>query len=645
MENCSSIKPNINYYNVDRAKILDFKPLEKRLSCNFMKYEYDTKEKYYEAAHTFLVRNFYSLFNHITNEFTPNVTFKFDTMTSFNGCHENRIQLGTKLLALEGFGQQMKVDAMYAVMIHEMLHKKRTNADISAAYLNPVLSVKDYYNSPLVPKLFKKLFKDSLMADIFNILEDHRIEKMGLREFPGYVFFFDQLRTLTIEIHKTKTATINMASSFVIEYLLFKILLPELIPPFIQLIDDTFKGAKNPRYTKKSIMDVIHSFDNYIDKNYSIVYSDNVVDIVNATKELYNLIPQKMREEIMKDSEKLGGYKEVVDGFHLNNGEEYEEEHSAASDQVGDLIDEEIGKQEAARNSNKQKDDETEKSREEKINIIDVSDFDYQNVNIYIPKCKNVDQAVYKAALNMSYAVARNLGFLASKLNQINQDFELTEGDIDEDELYAISHSSNIFYEEEPKPGFELDFGILIDESGSMAQKEKIKNAILAALSFILSTKDSKHVNKFVYGHSQGRHTESGGVELYEYYNSKRRVTDWRNIFAASAKGGNADGYAIAKVGEIMIEDSKAKNKILIVISDGLPYAANYAGASAEKHVWGVVNILESKGIKVIQICIDNIERSQYMFKNYIPFDSLGNFIKEFGLILQKTLSQFTEDL
>lgn len=316
MENCSSIKPNINYYNVDRAKILDFKPLEKRLSCNFMKYEYDTKEKYYEAAHTFLVRNFYSLFNHITNEFTPNVTFKFDTMTSFNGCHENRIQLGTKLLALEGFGQQMKVDAMYAVMIHEMLHKKRTNADISAAYLNPVLSVKDYYNSPLVPKLFKKLFKDSLMADIFNILEDHRIEKMGLREFPGYVFFFDQLRTLTIEIHKTKTATINMASSFVIEYLLFKILLPELIPPFIQLIDDTFKGAKNPRYTKKSIMDVIHSFDNYIDKNYSIVYSDNVVDIVNATKELYNLIPQKMREEIMKDSEKLGGYKEVVDGFH-----------------------------------------------------------------------------------------------------------------------------------------------------------------------------------------------------------------------------------------------------------------------------------------------------------------------------------------
>ena len=120
-------------------------------------------------------------------------------------------------------------------------------------------------------------------------------------------------------------------------------------------------------------------------------------------------------------------------------------------------------------------------------------------------------------------------------------------------------------------------------------------------------------------------------------------VIPWKNIFAVGAKGGNADGFAIAKVGEIMMNDSKNKNKILVVISDGLPAAAGYGGDKGEKHVKSVVDALEKKGIEVVQICIDNIENSGKMFKNFIPFDNMGNFIKKLKEVLQKKLTKFSD--
>ena len=178
-------------------------------------------------------------------------------------------------------------------------------------------------------------------------------------------------------------------------------------------------------------------------------------------------------------------------------------------------------------------------------------------------------------------------------------------------------------------------------------QGEKRKMAILAALAVALGVKDGNHVNLFVYGHSIFRHSmdlTTSGVELYEYFNNKRKVSDWRNIFSVNACGGNADGYAIAKVGEIMLKDSKAAKKVLIVISDGEPSAYKNQ-QTGEAHVRMVVELLEKKGIEVIQICVDNIERSPFMFKHFIPFESNDKFIRELIRLIQKHLIRFADNI
>lgn len=651
MENCLSIRPDPNYYTVDRKKLLDFKPLHKRLSGNFLDYDYPLS-KYYKEAHTFIIKNFYSLFNHVSNEFTPNLVVKFDSMSSFNGTVKNVIQLGTQLLAIDGFSQQMKVDTMFAVMLHEMWHKRFTNRDIAKAYTTPTIPLKEYYDSKDIEKVFTKLLPDKVTADIFNILEDYRIEKLGLRDFPGYVFYFDVHREFCIELHKGKKINQTMLPQLAMEYLMFKILLPELREAYMGFIDDTYKGLKNPKYNKKNILELIKKFDDYIHRNARMVYSDDVRDVIKASQELAAMIPKGMKDEVNKDIDALGkGFTGTGEKYFMDSDKKEEEGYKGTKKEVEKTIEGEIDKAEGTRSGNRSGGDseDTDRSREEKLEFGSAASGVFDSVVIYNPKCKNVDKSIYQEALKMSGNIARNLGFLSAKLNQLNQEYELSEGELDEDELYSISFSNNLFFEEEPKPGFEFDFGILIDESGSMRAGGgvKIRNATIAALSCVLSMNQSQHVNLFVYGHSQGRHGKfiNGQFEMYEYINTKRKISDWKNVFAASANGGNADGYAIAKLGEIMIKDSKAKNKILVVISDGMPAAYNYEGVLAEQHIKGVVTLLEKSGIEVIQICIDNIARSSFMFKNFIPYDSMGNFIKKFREILQKRLTQFTENL
>ena len=645
MENCSSVKPDMSYYKVDRKSLLNFKPLNRRLSSHYLNYDYTTEE-FYKVAHQYLINNFYSLFNYVSNEYTPNLSVKFDTFTSSNGNFNNIIQLGTKVLAQEEFTQDLKVDVLYAIMLHEMFHKRITNADIMNAYMKNI-SLADYYESEVTKKTWIKLFPSHLMGYIFNVLEDYRIEKLGLRDFPGYVFFFDRLREYAIELHKGKIINQNLLANLILDYLMFKILLPELLSSFMMFIDDTYVGLKNPTHSKKNILDVVSNIDNYINRNLHLVYSDNIIDVVNATSAIHSLIPLKIQKELNKDIETVGkSFGGVAENHFFDSDKKIEEGYESSKDETEKCIFEAIENEENSRTGIKSKEDEVPKSRKEKIEVISVANKIYDNYTIYNPKCKRIDKQIYDEALKMSHNISKNLGFLSSRLNQINQNYELSEGDLDEDELYSISYSNNIFYDEESKAGFDFDIGILLDESGSMGEKSKMRNAKIAALSCILSMKESRHVNLFVYGHSHNRHhNDDGNVEMYEYFNSKRRITDWKNVFMATAKGNNADGYAIAKLGEIMMKDSKSANKIMIVISDGYPSAKNYTGELAEKHVKNVVEILEKKGIEIIQICIDNIERSNYMFKNFIAYDSMGNFIKKFREILQKKLNQFSEDL
>lgn len=633
MQNKFGIGIDKNFYEADRESLLMFKDRTERLSSNFLKYEIQD-DKFGEEACNFFVRNFYGTFHYITREFSPVININYNSTGSFCAMNKNFIELGVDLLFVPGYKQQQKVDAIYAVMLHEMFHKRYTNADILSNWFDEDMTINDLYeNTNDVIKQISSHLKDETMRSIFNILEDRRIERLGIEEFPGYVFYFDELRNFVFDIHLKKEHVIDI--SIFINYLLYAILLPEMRETYFDYILEKFQA--DSAIAKKDFVNYVKNIDAYILNNPLKVYSDDFNTLIAASKDIYEIIPKKYINEINNRGEKDKGPLQDIQGEGgIGESEDKEGKKEKIEEMIQGII-EQLDEEYSVTT--------IDKVKKERINIIDCSRGHYEFAKIFNPKCSTINVPIYNQAKIISSDIARNLGFISSRLNMINQEFELNEGDIDEDELYSIGYSNNLFYTEEPKAGFSFDLGILIDESGSMAGIKKT-NAIIAALGCILGAKDNAHVNLFVYGHSNSRHRDLGeGVELYEYFNKKRGVSDWKNIFAVGAAGGNADGYAIAKMGEIMIEDSAGKNKILIVISDGYPAAKDYGGPSAEAHVKSVVDMLDSKGIEIVQICIDNIHSSPKMFKNYIPFDNIGNFIKKFKNFLHTKLVRFSEEI
>lgn len=629
MLNKNNVKINDNFYDVERESLLLFKDLNERLSCNFLNYDIPDSVFIKEIT-TFLIKNFYGIFNFITKEFSPNINVNLHSYASFCSITENKIQLGVELLLLKDISQQKKVDSIYAVMLHEMLHKRYTNYDILINLFPEEFTLENLYSKTKnANEILLKTLSNETNKSIFNILEDRRIERLGLQEFPGYVFYFDQLRSLVFFLHLQREHEINI--DIFMNYLLYSILLPELKSVYFDHIIDKFSMGTF-KITKKEFLDFTLKLDKYIITNETLVYSDLFTDLIKATNDIYNFFPPHINKQINKQYN-IGPLSDLNEIKDLNKSNENFQELEKHISELLENIEKEYVE---SYNRN------IEKPRIEKINIINCASDVYNTVSIYQPKCNLINTKIYNQSKKISSDIARNLGFISSRLNAHNQEFELNEGEIDEDELYSISYSSDIFYTEEIKPGFSFDLGILIDESGSMSGIKKF-NAIVAALGCILGTKDHNHINLFVYGHSNNRHDDV--VELYEYFNKNRGVSDWKNIFAVSSNGGNADGYAIAKMGEIMIEDSNNKNKILIVISDGYPAAKNYSGHLAEEHVKKVVDLLDNKGIEIVQICIDNISSSPKMFKNYIPFDNIGNFINKFKNFLQTKLIKFSEEI
>ena len=68
------------------------------------------------------------------------------------------------------------------------------------------------------------------------------------------------------------------------------------------------------------------------------------------------------------------------------------------------------------------------------------------------------------------------------------------------------------------------------------------------------------------------------------------------------AYANNRDGFAISYAGEYLRQHSNSGKKLLLVLSDGLPYAHQYCGPSANADVRNVIDELEEKGVKTIGI-------------------------------------------
>lgn len=647
---------NEKFYQFDREELISYKPLSERLSSAFIDYSVRmSNNDFVRIALKYLVHTAYSLFFYITDEKNPSINFKFDSNNSFCSLTTNHIQIGVQLLFDEDIPRQIRVDTLTAIIYHEFYHKKYTIADLLKLHF---IDVNDYYNNEINRKTIQSFidntFEGSIGKIIHNIFEDRRIESLGMKRFPGYGFSFDVMRKHAFYIN-TEFRTIRTPIDYIIIYLLYKILLPELSERFYQAVlktIDIYDAKSEKEITEderelklickviREIEGMIESKDMFPKPTYDYIYSDDYKDVQFICFEILKIIPSKYKKPLNDTS---------VNGIESENFEYFNEETSDEKKQnVSKVFAEELNKiiNEEIDEFEKQKTNQRSDKNSVNISKLDMGGaglFEYTAIKIIPAKKERMNKVLFNKAKRLSNNIFKNLGFLDAHYKQFIEMYELTEGEIDDTEIYSINWNKNIFKSETETKGYNLDFGVLLDESYSM--NNLIESAKVAFLSLILSLKNNDHINLFAYGHTanyseNGNYNNDMSVILYKYYNTLENFVDINTVYSAKARANNADGFAIAKMGGIMMK-SKNKNKILIVISDGQPNASHYSGQSAIQHTKESVEWCERKGITVIQICVDFIEESGKMFKHYVEYKQGTNFFYEIRKILLKQITQF----
>jgi len=652
-------KFNNNFYAVNKKEMLRYRPLFQRLSSGFINFEKIKDEKdYEEKAVRFLARTAYGLFSFLTKEKDPNINLDSKSEANYCGLDTNIIAIGLKLLKLDSkvICRQHKIDMLSALIFHEFYHKRYT---VSAIKKELGLSVYEkYYNTEKTKKYLDKILPDELHKTINNILEDRRIETLGAEDFQGNTFYFDELRKYAYFLHFDKVFSPPFSEAIILDYLLMKILLPELEEHFFkeslaryeegleQLKVTTAIGKEGYEMAKvdfESVKKIVLTIKTYIEANESLIFTRKWSDVIEQTKKIIELIPEKTQQSInekMKKNKKT--YVNVVfglggDGKNAPKSEDFID----SGEQLLEIISDELKKMDERVSD--VKGTNVQKIKIEKIYSKDANSL-YPYAHIIEEPFRKIDQKLYSDAKRMAKSIFNNLGFLDSKFSRFIENFEMNEGDLDETELFSLSfNNKDIFEDIEEIPDYALDFGILLDESGSM--HENIEEAKKAVLALILALKDHKKIKLFVYGHTaNGSGVPKDAIQLYKYYNTLDNFVDWRRIFTAKSRSNNADGYAIQKVADIM-KESKTREKILVVVSDGQPSASGYGGNTGERHVKQVTTTLERQGILVTQVCMDNIEASPRMFNHYIPYDKKGMFFDNLKKILLTKLNQFSESI
>lgn len=594
---------NPAFYKIDRESLLEFLSYEGRTSPYWVKDE-NIDDMTLIAL---LIKTMMTVTSYVAGK-PINLNFSQTEEESYSNYSGERISVSLGPLFDHRIPFHSRLNTIVGVTIHETMHVVETTPGMAKWLMAHGCTKNKLSKWGKVQKIpdfnqTNKAFEDNkLWANMFNIVEDRRIERKGLERCKGYVFYMDEMRKYATWMHYNaindpKAPKIDASNpeqywGAFSQYIMLRTFAPELIPSFEK---NAPTDAKFREVCKKADA-VLSQADETFEDTYKM------------SKDLFDLFPKDQQ-----DKGKGMGKSMACDASESPQKGPKKE----AEGKVPENVKKEI--QEAAKKANKEQTD-----KQEPIDKVHTAkgDTHYSKVGIHPAPKGEFDKGVYNEAQEIARSLSKNLSFLDSRFNRTNECFELTSGNLDEDEIYSLNHNRAIFTEEEDAPGYSMDLCILIDESGSMRGGNKIHQAKVAGLALALALQNNACINLYVYGHTADHKSEEH-VSLFRYLDPKERASDINTLFSVKARSNNADGYAIAKMGEILKRGS-SKTKVLIVVSDGQPAAGCYGDGIG--HTREMVTMLEKKDVFVVQICVDNVDASAKMFTHFVPFnkDKLG---------------------
>lgn len=220
----------------------------------------------------------------------------------------------------------------------------------------------------------------------------------------------------------------------------------------------------------------------------------------------------------------------------------------------------------------------------------------------------------------------------------VEQEYRLTgmrRGVLDTNKLAEAYQAVETVYSNKFKrttPG--LDVCVLIDESGSMSGTN-IASARKCAILLNEVFLRLKQCDFYVYGHTaDNRHMGEVTINVYRDHWNRNRYA----LGKVESYSNNKDSVAIEETYK-MVRKQTSKPLLMFVISDGAPNAYGLRGQPAVEEVKKVVNRIESNGDTLVcQIAIESYFRPQDMFNHYVVMTNMNTFPSDLSGYVMNTL-------
>lgn len=220
----------------------------------------------------------------------------------------------------------------------------------------------------------------------------------------------------------------------------------------------------------------------------------------------------------------------------------------------------------------------------------------------------------------------------------VEQEYRLTgmrRGVLDTNKLAEAYQAVETVYSNKFKrttPG--LDVCVLIDESGSMSGTN-IASARKCAILLNEVFLRLKQCDFYVYGHTaDNRHMGEVTINVYRDHWNRNRYA----LGKVKSYSNNKDSVAIEETYK-MVRKQTSKPLLMFVISDGAPSAYGLGGQPAVEEVKKVVNRIESNGDTLVcQIAIESHFRPQDMFNHYVVMTNMNTFPSDLSGYVMNTL-------
>lgn len=539
-----------------------------------------------------------------------------------------------KEVGAQGQAHYDRSSKQYKVTLDSSIFKERTSSerysDILDVYCGIAVHEAGHVNHSDLKNSGTLLRELDFYEHLFvQLLEDNRTEELSSQEAPGFVQYLEKLNAYSIEKTKPDTAFPKMDDLQKVISLVYMILrapseLSEemkdyVSPKGVKVFDSFLARAKKP-VTLADTFSIGKDLRKWLDE---------VIDLPNDER----LKPQgKMRSAGREAVEKILEKDEVLSKI-------IEAVKSIVGAGIGEKLKEEIKELEETVKADFFKDEEARTIP----SIIKVAGKPtLENCQAYKREVASVRNYVNRLRQFFSFR-------LAQKTYKVN---ELAEGKLNRRMLARIpSGYDRMYYQTTTKNATGLAICLLLDGSGSMCGRSgsmaKIDVARKIAVLFVETLRGVPNVELEVYSYTSGGGYDGdgdGGRATYRdsllTYLYGRKQPSKEIIGSYTAECENFDGVAIRSAAKLFKSATNNQNRLMIVISDGMPAGPSYHGDVGVEDTKKAVQEV-SKQMEVFAIAIEDFNVSK-MYKHSVKWTDLNSLIPNVGNKLKKVIQAST---